>query len=146
MAKQDPIPQQRSKLMRPLFLAGGWLCVGLASLGVILPVLPTTPFLLVAVWAFTRASPELAERIRNHPRFGPYVVAWEKYGVIPPFAKVLAVLMMAASFSWLVYATEGSLAVKIAVGLILAAVAGYIVTRPGHVVLAQTERANNQAE
>jgi uncharacterized membrane protein YbaN (DUF454 family) len=146
MAQQDPIPEQRSKLMRPFYLAGGWLCVGLASLGIIFPVLPTTPFLLVAVWAFTRASPELADRIRNHPRFGPYVVAWESYGVIPSFAKVLAVVMMAVSFAWLVYATEAPIPVKIAVGLILAAVAAYIITRPSHVVVPQTETARNQPD
>ena len=111
----------------------GWFCVGLGSLGIILPILPTTPFLIVAVWAFSRASPELAERIRSHQRFGPYIVAWEQHGVIPTFAKLLAVAMMTTSFAWLTLATQAPMPVKIAVGVLLAAVAGFIVTRPGRV-------------
>ena len=144
MAPNEPIPAPRSRLTRPFYLAAGWLCVGLASLGVIFPVLPTTPFLLVAVWAFTRASPALAERIRTHPRFGPYVVAWESYGVIPPVAKAAAVLMMTASFSWLTFATDTPLPVLMALGTILTAVSVYILSRPSHIPQPETVKCNGR--
>ncbi len=133
MTRQPEEYQQPSRLARHGFQALGWVCLGLGSLGIILPVLPTTPFLLVAVWAFSKASPELAARIRAHPRYGPYILAWENYGVIPNFAKVLAVLMMSGSFAWLYLGTDAPLPVKAVIGVTLAAVAVYIVTRPGHI-------------
>lgn len=124
---------QRSGLARGGFLTLGWICVGMGSLGIIMPVLPTTPFLLVAVWAFSKASPELAERIRSHPRYGRYILAWERHGVIPNAAKVLAVLMMAGSFAWLYWGTDAPVPVKIVIGVLLLGVAMYITTRPGHI-------------
>lgn len=118
-------------LVRPAFLVLGWASVGLGILGVIFPVLPTTPFLLVALWAFTRSSPQLAERIRSNPRLGPYIRDWEEFGVIPPKAKLLAVAMMAGSFSYLWFGTGAPWWAAIAVAAVLIAVAAYILTRPG---------------
>lgn len=117
--------------LRLFFLGFGWLSVGLGIIGIILPILPTTPFLLVAVWAFSRSSPELAEKLRNHPRAGPYIRAWQDHGAIPVLGKVLAVSMMSvmgiylAGFSVL----PGWAAVSACLGLI--AIGVYIVTRPG---------------
>lgn len=118
-------------LARPAFLALGWASVGLGIVGVIFPVLPTTPFLLVALWAFSRSSPELAERIRNNPRLGPYIRDWEEFGVIPPKAKLLAMAMMAGSFAYLWFGTAAPAWAAILVAAILAAIAAYILTRPG---------------
>ena len=118
-------------LARPAFLALGWASVGLDIVGVIFPVLPTTPFLLVALWAFSRSSPELAERIRNNPRLGPYIRDWEEFGVIPPKAKLLAMAMMAGSFAYLWFGTAAPAWAAILVAAILAAIAAYILTRPG---------------
>jgi hypothetical protein len=130
-SKTDRIIMVFATLTRPAFLALGWASVGLGIAGVILPVLPTTPFLLVALWAFTRSSPELAERIRNHPRLGPYIRDWKEFGVIPRKAKLLAVTMMAGSFAYLWFASETPLWAAVAVASALIAVAAYIVTRPG---------------
>lgn len=117
-------------LRRPLLLGAGWLCVGLGIIGIILPLFPTTPFLLVAVWAFSRSSPELAERIRSHRMAGPYVRGWEDEGVIPLPAKLAAVSMMAASLAYL-YLGSGAPGWAVAcAGVTMAAVAIYIVTRP----------------
>ena len=107
----------------------GILCVGLAILGVFLPLMPTTVFLLIALWAFAKGSPEWAERVRRHPRLGPYVRDWEDHRAIPRRAKVLAVSMMAGSLAILWFATRNAI-LTLAVGAILAAVSGYIVTRP----------------
>ncbi len=117
-------------LTKPFFLAIGWISVGLGIIGVIIPVLPTTPFLIVAVWAFSRSSPELAARIRNHPSMGPYILAWETHGVIPPKAKIFAVAAMACSFAFtaLVAGPPGWLLAGMAITLL--AIGAYIVTRP----------------
>lgn len=116
--------------LRIFYLALGWLSVGLGIIGIILPILPTTPFLLVAVWAFSRSSPELAEKLRNHPKAGPFIRAWQDHGAIPLVGKVLAVTMMTvmgiylAGFSVL----PGWAALATCIGMI--AVGIYIITRP----------------
>lgn len=117
-------------LARPAFLALGWASVGLGIAGVIFPVLPTTPFLLVALWAFTRSSPELAQRIRNDPRLGPFIRDWEEFGVIPIKAKLLAIAMMAGSFAYLWFGTAAPVWLAVVVAVVLIAVAVYILTRP----------------
>ncbi len=119
-----------ANLARSAFLALGWASVGLGVLGVIFPVFPTTPFLLVALWAFTRSSPELAERIRSNRRLGPTIRDWEEFGVIPAKAKLLAMAMLAGSFAYLWLGTAAPVWLAAAVAIILAAVAAYILTRP----------------
>jgi uncharacterized membrane protein YbaN (DUF454 family) len=92
---------QKLGLRRAIYLGVGWLSLGMAIAGVILPILPTTPMLLVAVWAFGRSSPELAERIRSHRVFGPPIREWQDNGVISPTAKALAVGIMTLMGGWL---------------------------------------------
>lgn len=82
--------------MRLFWLSLGWIAVALGAIGAFLPVVPTVPFLLVAAWAFSRSSPVLRERIRQHPRYGAAVRAWQDRGVIAPLAKTWAVVAMAA--------------------------------------------------
>jgi uncharacterized membrane protein YbaN (DUF454 family) len=117
-------------LRRPLLIGTGWLCVGLGVIGIIMPLFPTTPFLLVAVWAFSRSSPELAEKIRNHRLAGAYVRDWEDEGVIPPGGKILAIVMMSAMFGYMVLGADLPAWVLIAAGLILASVGTFVLSRP----------------
>ncbi len=86
---------------RLIYLGIGWLSLGMAVAGVILPVLPTTPMLIVAAWAFGKSSPELAEKIRNHRVCGPPVRDWQDHGVISLKAKLLAITIMSAMGGWL---------------------------------------------
>jgi len=125
----EPTRQARSRTAVLLYRTLGVVCVGLATLGVFVPLLPTTVFLIVAVWAFARGSPELAEKVRAHSRFGPYIRDWEARGAIPGRAKALAVLLMATSWAGVALATR-SLVWMLGLGLTLAVVAAWIVTRP----------------
>jgi hypothetical protein len=86
---------------RLIYLGIGWLGLGMAVAGVILPFLPTTPMLLVAVWAFSKSSPALAEKIRNHRVFGPPVRDLQDHGVISITAKLLAITVMTLMGAWL---------------------------------------------
>jgi uncharacterized protein len=117
--------------LRLFYLGLGWLSVGLGVVGIIMPILPTTPFLLLAVWAFSRSSPELAEKLRNHPKAGPYIRAWQDHGVIPPLGKFLAITMMTVTGAYLIVYGPLPLwaAISACAGMFLVAV--YIVTRPG---------------
>ena len=116
--------------MRYIYLALGWFSVGLAIIGIILPVLPTVPFLLVAVWAFSKSSPVLAERIRNHKTFGPLVRDWQDHGAIPFKAKALAVFMMSCTGGYLLFYGHAPQWLAVSICVAMACVAIFIVSRP----------------
>jgi uncharacterized protein len=79
------------------YLALGCVFVGLGVIGAFLPVLPTTVFLIGALWAFAKSSKRLETWLLEHPRFGPRLVAWRAHRVIPLRVKVFAFSSMAAS-------------------------------------------------
>lgn len=76
----------------------GWLCVALGVLGAFLPLLPTTVFLLIAAWAFSRSSPRWHRWLREHPRFGHLVRTWEDHHAMPLRAKRIAWFTLGASY------------------------------------------------
>jgi uncharacterized protein len=117
-------------LTKYAYLAIAWLCVGLGVIGIILPVFPTTPFLIVAVWAFSRSSPELAEKIRYHPIVGRYIRDWEADGVIPVWGKMFAVLAMAGSASYMLFFNPIMLWISLPICAVFVAVGAYVVSRP----------------
>jgi uncharacterized membrane protein YbaN (DUF454 family) len=90
-------------LRRALYIALAWVSFGLGVIGVFVPLMPTTCFMLLAVWAASRGSPSFARWIREHPRFGPTVVAWEGERAIPRHAKWLAGAMLAFSILVLLF-------------------------------------------
>lgn len=73
----------------------GWLSVALGFIGVVLPVLPTTPFLILAAVAFGKSSPRLRAWLLTHPVFGGPIRDWESSGAIRPRHKILACTSMA---------------------------------------------------
>jgi uncharacterized protein len=119
------------RALRLFYLGLGWFCVALGVMGIILPILPTTPFLLLAVWAFSKSSPELAEKLRNHPKVGPYIRGWQDHGVIPPIGKAMAVVMMSAMGAYLLVYSAMPQWLSLIVCGVMAVVALYVVTRPG---------------
>ncbi len=116
---------------RTLLIALGWSNVGLGMVGAVLPGMPTTVFLLIALWAFARSSPRFHDWLYTHPRFGPTLQAWQRHRVIPQRAKCLAGTMMAASYAWLVVFLAEDWVLPVTVGAILLPVALYIFSRPG---------------
>ena len=118
-------PGNRRWALKAVGLA--FLALGIA--GMALPVVPTTPFLLVAAWAFARSSPRLESWLRRHPRLGPPLKAWEERGAIPRPAKAVAAVSLPASVVMASAAGAGP-GLTVAVGLFLACVGGWILTRP----------------
>jgi hypothetical protein len=84
--------------VRGLWLVLGGLFLALGLLGVVLPVLPTTPFLLLAAGCFAKSSPRLHRWLVDHPTFGPPIRNWEENGAISRRAKRLAVGSMITVF------------------------------------------------
>lgn len=103
--------------------------LGAGALGLLLPLLPTTPFILVALWASARGAPEWHDRIRSHPRFGPPVLAWQTQGAVSARSKWLACSMMGASWVGL-WLGGVQPAILIALAILFTTVSGYLVSRP----------------
>ena len=115
--------------MRVVYLGVGWLAVSCAFIGAFLPILPTVPFLLVALWAFGRSSDRLRERLLADPVFGPDIRRWQERGAIRRGAKILSVVAMSASVA-ISLALGVPVQAVAAQATILAAVALFIITRP----------------
>ena len=76
--------------MKYLWIIAGWLSLGLGTAGIVLPLLPTTPFLLLAAFCFARGSARLHHWLTSHPRFGPPIKDWNQYGAIKHRTKIYA--------------------------------------------------------
>ena len=98
MSHRD-IEQSRSPVIRTLLLAIGWLSVTLGIIGIFLPVLPTTPFLLLAAACFARSSRRFYLWLVEHPRLGPWVRDYLDGQGIPLKAKIYSIALMWASIS-----------------------------------------------
>ncbi len=90
---------QPSPIKRVVLLTVGWLSIALAIVGIPLPVLPTTPFLILAAACFVRTSPRLHERLLSDKRFGPLLAQWQARRSIPRYAKRRAYLLIVVTFS-----------------------------------------------
>jgi uncharacterized membrane protein YbaN (DUF454 family) len=108
----------------------GWLFVGLGAAGVVLPVLPTTPFLLIALWAFSRSSTRLHRWLYTHPVLGPRLRDWHEHRIIPTRAKITALAVMTASFTYLVLGHDTAWQVSAGVAAVMLGAAVFILTRP----------------
>lgn len=129
MFKTPPVRTPDCQRVRPLYAALALVCTGLAAAGLVLPLLPTTPFLLVAVWAAARGSPRLEQWIYRQRSFAAVLNAWKYERAVPSGAKLLACLLMLAS--WLALWATGSPAWVLAlVGALLLCVASFLLTRP----------------
>jgi len=114
---------------RLFWRALGTLSLGCGAAGAVLPLLPTTPFLLLSAYAFARSSPRLHDWLVGHPRFGPLILDWQRHGAIARRTKLLALAVMAATplVSWGLGVAPWILAVQVAV---LSASGLFVATRP----------------
>lgn len=81
-------------MSRLFFLLFGAFFVALGIIGAFLPILPTVPFLLLAAFCFARSRPDLAERLYNHPRYGPPMREWRDRRAIGTKAKIASISAM----------------------------------------------------
>ena len=119
--------------MKRLFLISlGWICVSLAFVGVFVPGIPTTIFLIIALWAFTKTSKKLRYWLLHHKRFGPILTNWQEHKVVPRRAKILMVTFMILSVILFHYSLQ-NLYLTTGLIVILGFVARYVISLPSTV-------------
>jgi len=107
----------------------GFVALASGAVGIALPLIPTTPFLLVAAYAFQRASPRLHTWLRTHPHFGPLIENWRDHGGIDRRTKKISVLVMITALlvTWSLGAPLWVLGLQ---GVLLTGAALFVLTRP----------------
>ncbi|MAZ47265.1 MAG: hypothetical protein CME65_01800 [Halobacteriovoraceae bacterium] len=107
----------------------GWVCVLLGIIGALLPVIPTTPFLILAAFLFSKSSPRVHSWLTSLPVFGDVIIDWEKNGVIRPKAKIASVTTIIVVFSSTLIFTRLHYGLKIMLVFIAIGCISFIVTR-----------------
>lgn len=97
---------QAGAVRRILLLGLGALFTALAAVGAFLPVLPTTPFLILAGACFVRSSPRLHQKLLQNRLFGPYLTEWHEDRTVPLEAKRKAYGLVVLSFGFSIYMVE----------------------------------------
>jgi len=117
-------------MIRIPYLCLGWLMLVLGFIGAFVPLMPTTIFLILASWFFSRSSPRLEAWLLDQPRFGPTLRAWNETGAVPRHAKVAACIGMTIGFALFWIGAHPSLWLAALVALLMLASAVYVITRP----------------
>jgi uncharacterized protein len=84
---------------RAVYFVLGWLFFGLGVLGAVLPILPTTPFMLLAAWAFSKSSRRFEHWLLEHRWFGPGIKRWRAHRVVPARVKRVSYATMLVTFT-----------------------------------------------
>jgi len=128
-SKTRTVAQTVSRGRRALWIMLGVLALILGAIGVVLPILPTTPFVILAAFAFGKSIPAWRRWLERNKIFGPLIKNWEETGAIAPRYKVMAVTMMLAAIALSVYLSVRPLVLGVQVLCMLAAFC-FIITRP----------------
>tara|TARA_B100000408_G_scaffold35682_1_gene26965 strand:- start:6114 stop:6485 length:372 start_codon:yes stop_codon:yes gene_type:complete len=116
--------------MKKIFLISiGWLCVGLAFIGTFVPGIPTTIFLIIALWAFAKSSKKFHTWLLSHKRFGPILQNWETHKVVPRKAKQLMVVLQIIAVIIFHYSIQ-NMYFTIGLIILLFFVARYVISLP----------------
>jgi uncharacterized protein len=107
----------------------GWVSFALGFIGAFLPVLPTTPFLLLSAWLFSKSSPRFHAWLLALPMAGDAIRDWDENQVIRPGAKFLCVFMLTISVAVIWYFAQVLWGLKLVLTLIIASVGTFVVTR-----------------
>lgn len=116
--------------MRVLYFGLGWFFFALGVIGALLPVMPTTPFMLLALWAFAQSSERFHNWLYYHRLFGPPLQKWHEHRVIPLTAKLFSVGFMSISLFYVVLYAPMPTWVKAIIALFMVYGAWFILSKP----------------
>ncbi len=131
-APLPPSTLHASKTVRWLLWLAGTVALILGIVGAFLPVLPTTPFILLAAACYAKASERFHRRLLNHPTFGPTIRNWEQYRSIAPKTKRIAVSMMTLSIGVSIYVVREHLWLQLMLATIAVSVGTWMWRLPEH--------------
>lgn len=130
-----PEPEPKSPRLTTHLSRAAWLVLGLAFLalgfiGALLPIMPTTIFLILAAGCFARSSTRLENWLLHHPRFGPTLTAWRRERAIPRRGKIAASLGMTVGYGLFLLGARPHWPLALTVAAAMAACAYYVLSRP----------------
>ena len=117
-------------LRKTLFIFCGFLGLFLGIVGIFLPIMPTTPFLLLSAWFFSKSSLRFYHWLLNLPTVGPIIKNWQETKSIPVKAKFMCVFILSAVMGYLLFLKSYSFTVKSVIFFTLVLVISFIITRP----------------
>jgi uncharacterized protein len=107
---------RRSRKVRLAWLALAYVALGLGLVGLVLPAIPTAPFIILAAWAAMRGSRRLHDKLRRDKHFGPMLRSWEDHGAVSRRAKWIATISMAFGVVSLLVVFKGHWAAFVGIG------------------------------
>lgn len=120
-------------LFKALYFMVGCLLFIVGFIGIFVPVLPTTVFMILALWMFSKSSQRFHDWLYYHKLFGPSLQRWSQYRVIPISAKVIAITTMSVSFLYISIFVVLPVWLYLTTGLGMLTVAWYIISKPSHI-------------
>lgn len=122
----------KNPVTRLLFVGLGWMSIALGVIGLFVPLLPTTPFLLLAAYFFSNSSQRFYLWMVSHPVLGKPVQEWQKHGVIRPKAKALSFVLMTSAIWYAVFFRSIPLVAKMIMVAVWLGVSTFVLSRPSH--------------
>lgn len=119
--------------MKLVFFTLGWIFFGLGLIGAFLPVLPTTPFMLLALFMFAKSSERFHNWLYHHRVFGPSLQLWQQHNVIPVKAKIMSVSMMSLSLLYIIFFSPIPMWLMIVTVLLMGYGAWFVLSKPSHI-------------
>lgn len=116
--------------MKILFQLFAHLFLIIGIIGIFVPILPTTPFLLLATYLYSKSNPKIYRFILNHKYLGPPVKDWQERGVVGVKAKILATTMIALVAFFRIPFLEVHLIIKVLAEIILISLIIFLISRP----------------
>ena len=117
-------------MSKPILITLGFISLGLGIIGSFLPILPTTPFVLLSAYLFSKSSNKWYQWLIKMPRFGKSIEDWNERGVISLKSKIICVVSVSFVMIWLAFFSPYHLAIRIIIPIILIGVLSYVCTRP----------------
>lgn len=116
--------------MRYTYFILAWIFFGLGAIGTVVPGLPTVPFMLLALWSFSKSSQRFHDWLYSHKVFGPPLQQWHTHRVIPIKAKIISITSMTLSMAYMIFYTNMPGWLLIVTGLVMVYGAWFILSHP----------------